>query len=335
MHELLTPQLAGGFASLTLRHLDREYPNKLDHVMASHEDVKSPRALHPVFYGSFDWHSCVHGFWQLARLLKTFPAISQRGDMAAKFALRLTAENVRAEVDYMNRKDSRGFERPYGWAWLLMLAAELQDHPDADLRSRAGTLSPLAELIANRWLEFLPHAIYPIRVGTHPNFAFALTLTLEYARVLERSDLEAMIRSQARDWFLADADCQVWEPSLDDFLSPSLMEAEFMRRVLPEDEFKPWLARFLPGLMQREPSTLFHPATPTDRTDGKIAHLDGLNFSRAWCLRGIGSAFAPSDPLHATLHSAATKHLSTSLPFIATDYAGEHWLATFALLAMS
>jgi hypothetical protein len=194
---------------------------------------------------------------------------------------------------------------------------------------------PLAQLISQRFIEFLPKAIHPIRAGVHSNTAFALSLAHEYALTATGNPLRAQIEASATKWFGGDHDCQAWEPSLDDFLSPALMEAECMRRVLPRDQFKPWLSRFLPRLREGKPKTLFDPATPSDRTDGKIAHLDGLNLSRAWCWRGIASTLAADDPLKPIAEDAANKHLAQSLPHLSGDYAGEHWLASFALLAMS
>ncbi|HEX6747182.1 MAG TPA: DUF2891 domain-containing protein [Longimicrobium sp.] len=331
----LTPEIASKFAGLALAHVRREYPNKLDHVMAGPGDVRGPRELHPVFYGSFDWHSCVHGYWLLARLLRRFPALPDAPRIAALLDEQLTPELVAGEVTYLHEHPLRkGFERPYGWAWLLMLAAELaRDESDAG-RRRFAALEPLADAFARRFRDFLPKATYPMRVGTHFNTAFAAALALEYAEVAGDEELGAMLRERAVAWYGADEDCQAWEPGGDDFLSSALMEAECMRRVLPADEFAPWTARFLPRIARGEPATLFRPAVVSDRSDGKIAHLDGLNLSRAWCWRSLARAWPADDTRRARAEEAANAHLAASLPHVAGDYMGEHWLATFALLAL-
>jgi hypothetical protein len=324
---------AGRFASLALAHVRREYPNKLDHVMNDAEDVQSPRALHPIFYGSFDWHSNVHGYWLLATLHRLVPSLAQRAVIESLFADQLTAEKVECEIEYLNHLNRGGFERPYGWAWILMLGAELRRHRAAHPRW-ASTFAPLVTAFRERLLGYLPRLTYPIRVGTHFNTPFALTLAVEYAHVYEDKDVAELCRSRARDWFVGDADCQAWEPAGDDFLSSALMEAECMRRVLPRDEWRAWFDRFLPRVAQREPRTLFEPAFVSDRSDGKIAHLDGLNLSRAWCWRGIASSLEAKDARRPSILAAADEHLAASLSHVAGDYAGEHWLATFALLAL-
>jgi len=331
----LTPEIASKFAGLALAHVAREYPHKLDHVMRGPGDVRGPRALHPVFFGSFDWHSCVHGYWLLARLLRRFPDLPEAPRIAALLDAQLTPERVAGEVAYLHEDPLRkGFERPYGWAWLLMLAAELarDDSDTGGLRSAA--LQPLAEAFAQRFRDFLPKATYPVRVGTHYNTAFAVALALEYADVSGDGELREMLRERAIAWYGDDEDCQAWEPSGDDFLSSALMEAECMRRVLPSAEFAPWMDRFLPRIASDQPATLFRPATVSDRTDGKIAHLDGLNLSRAWCWRSLARTWTDGDPRRTRAELAADAHLAASLPHVAGDYMGEHWLATFALLAL-
>jgi hypothetical protein len=331
----LTPEIASKFAGLALAHLTREYPHKLDHVMRGPEDVRGPRELHPVFFGSFDWHSCVHGYWLLARLLRRFPALPEAPRIAALLDAQLTPERVAGEVAYLHEDPLRkGFERPYGWAWLLMLAAELARGGSDAGRRRSAALQPLAEAFAQRFRDFLPKATYPVRVGTHYNTAFAVALALEYAEVTGDGDFRQMLRERAIAWYGDDEDCQAWEPSGDDFLSSALMEAECMRRVLPPSEFAPWMDGFLPLVQHRSPATLFHTAVVSDRTDGKIAHLDGLNLSRAWCWRSLARSWSADDPRHAVAEAAADAHLAASLPHVAGDYMGEHWLATFALLAL-
>ncbi|HKN58963.1 MAG TPA: DUF2891 domain-containing protein [Gemmatimonadaceae bacterium] len=330
----LTPSLASRFARLALSHVTREYPNKLDHVLGKGADLKSPRELHPVFFGSFDWHSCVHGYWLLATVLRLFPEIKEATAIRRLFGAQLTAPKVKGEVRYLERKSSTTFERPYGWAWLLMLAAELSRHDSSQGRKWSDSLRPLTGAFRERFLAFLPKATYPIRVGTHFNSAFAITLALEYSDVSSNSALRKGLATKAKVWFRSDTDCQAWEPGGDDFLSSALMEAECMRRVLGPADFSIWLDCFLPRLAVREPATLFTPAIVSDRSDGKIAHLDGLNLSRAWCWRSIAQSWAVSDARRGIALEAAARHLAASLPHVAGDYMGEHWLATFALLAL-
>jgi len=323
---------ASRFASIALGHVAREYPHKLDHVMAGAHDVRSPRELHPVFFGSYDWHSCVHGWWLLTRLYRRFPEAPEAGRIAALADATFAEEKVAAEVAYLARPESRGFERPYGWAWLLMLQAEMDRHETVEGRRWARALRPLAQAFADRFMAYLPLATYPVRVGTHFNTAFALRLALDYAEAGDPG-LAALCREKARAWYGGDRDAQAWEPSQDDFLSPTLMVAECMRRALPPEAFAEWLAGFLPGLAEGRPATLFAPASVSDRTDGKIAHLDGLNLSRAWCWRGIARTL-PDGEARAAALAAADRHLAASLPHVAGDYMGEHWLASFALLAL-
>ena len=333
----LTPDQASSFARLALKGLSQEYPNKLEHVMAGPADVQSPRALHPAFYGSYDWHSCVHGHWMLARLLRLFPDLPEAKGIRSVLAKNLTAENLKAECDYFARKESKPFERPYGWAWLLKLAEELQGWDDPDAKRWSQALKPLADIIASRYLDFFPKQTYPIRTGVHPNTAFGLAFAHDYARAVGDARLKQVIEERARSYFANDSDAPAqWEPSGADFFSPSLMEADLMRRVLPPDEFRAWFARFLPKAAQAEPASLFQPATVTDRTDPQLVHLDGLNLSRAWCMRSIAAALPPGDPTQAALANAATRHAESALGHVASgDYAGEHWLASFAVYLLT
>ncbi|NTF84034.1 DUF2891 domain-containing protein [Rhizobium rhizogenes] len=329
---ILTPELAEQFAGIALGHVRREYPNNLDHALAGPQDARTPRDLHPIFYGSYDWHSCVHSYWLLARLLRRFPELSFAARVRGLFDEQFTAEKVAAECAYFAAPTARGFKRPYGWAWLLKLATELALLDDPRW---SWALAPLAEVIAQRFRDFLPLSTYPIRVGTHFNTAFGLRMAADYAAVTQDAALTGLLLDTARRWYGADADCPAWgEPSGDEFQSSALVEAECMRRLLPGEDFLPWFDRFLPGITQYEPSTLFRPATVTDRTDGKIAHLDGLNLSRAWCWRSLAAALPSDDPCRAIMLEAADHHLATGLPHIASDYMGEHWLATFAVLAL-
>ena len=325
--------VASKFATLALAHVTREYPNKLDHVMNGPEDVRSPRELHPIFYGSFDWHSNVHGYWLLATLLRAVPSLPRASEIRALFDEQLVAGKVAGELAYLDRPNRGGFERPYGWAWLLMVDAELRRHGELGA-AWSTALAPLGDAFADRLRAYVTKLTYPIRVGTHFNTAFAVALSLEYAQVVGDAGLESLLRERAVVWFGDDRACQAWEPGGDDFLSSALMEAECMRRALPVEEWRRWFDGFLPDLARREPRTLFTPATVSDRTDGKIAHLDGLNLSRAWCMRRIASSLANGDLRRDLLQTSARDHLDASLAHVAGDYAGEHWLATYALLAM-
>jgi hypothetical protein len=332
---MIEPALASRFAGLALAHVQREYPNKLDHVLNGPHDLRSPRELHPIFYGSFDWHSNVHGYWLLATLYRRVPTLPERPAIRALFDAQFTGANVAGEVAYLAEPSRSGFERPYGWAWLLMLAAELARHDSAEGRAWSDALGPLTAAFVKRFREFLPKASYPIRVGTHFNTAFAITLGLEYADECGDETLAPLLRATATAWYSNDVDCQAWEPGGDDFLSSALIEAECMRRTLSPSQWTSWFDRFLPRVAQREPRALFDPVTVSDRSDGKIAHLDGLNLSRAWCWRLLASSWAEDDPRQAIALETAERHVAASFPHVAGDYAGEHWLATYALLALS
>ena len=324
---------ASMFASTALGHVGREWPYKMDHVLTGPHDVIGPRQAHPIFFGSFDWHSCVHGWWTLATLVRLFPEMSEAERLLTAAEVTFTAETVETERAYLDRPYSRGFERPYGWAWLLMLQAELNRHTTPEGRRWARTLEPLSQAFADRFMAYLPLADYPVRVGTHYSTAFALRLALDYAESVGDRTLDQLIRDKAMQWHGGDRDCQAWEPDQDAFLSPTLLEAELMRRVLGDD-FPTWFDDFLPAAATGEPAVLFTPVTPSDRTDGKIAHLDGLNLSRAWCWRGIAGGLPERHKARSVALGAADQHLAASLPHVSGDYMGEHWLASFALLAM-
>lgn len=331
----LTPDLASRLARLALGHVRREYPNKLDHVINDASGVLGPRALHPLFYGSFDWHSCVHGYWLLARLMRTVDGLPEAPLIRELFNAQLTPGNVAGEVAYLRQANRGTFERPYGWGWLLMLGGELARFDPSDGPQWARTVQPLVAEFVARFHGFLPKATYPIRSGAHFNTAFAMVLAFDYAATAGDAALTALLRERALAWYGADVDCQAWEPGGDDFLSPALIEAECMRRALAPRDFAAWFTRFLPRLAAGEPATLFAPATVSDRTDGKIGHLDGLNFTRAWCWRALAAALDGADPRRGLMEDAARRHVDASLPHVAGDYAGEHWLATFALLALT
>lgn len=331
----LTPDLAERFAGVALAHLTREYPNKIEHVLNDAGDVGTPRQLHPVFFGSFDWHSCVHGYWLPATLLRRFPSLGPAADIKAVFDTQLTDSKIAREVAYLEGPLRGTFERTYGWAWLLMLSAELARHHTADGKRWRAVLEPLTRAFVDRFREFLPRATYPIRVGTHYNSAFALALALEYADATGDTRFREVLSAKARTWYGEDRDCKAWEPGGDDFLSSALMEAECMRRALPQHEFHNWFSAFLPEVASGSPRTLFEPATVSDRSDGKIAHLDGLNLSRAWCWRSVARALPESDARHGAALAGARAHLESALAHVVGDYMGEHWLATFAVLALT
>jgi len=321
---ILDAATAARFATIALGHVAREFPHKLDHVLNDRSDARRPNALHPVFFGSFDWHSCVHGWWLLLTLRQRFPALAARIDPLA--ATTFTPAKLAVELAYLDRPNSGGFERPYGWAWLLAL------HGAADGATQAA-LDPLARAFAARFAAFLPRATYPIRTGSHANTAFACVLAHDWA-VAHDPALAALVVARIHDWYAGDRDAQGWEPDGDAFLSPVLCEALAMSRILDAGDFIAWFDAFLPHAAAGEPAALFTPAVPSDRADGKIAHLDGLNFSRAWCWRALATKLSSSHPVFAVAHAAADRHIAVSLDHVAGDYAGEHWLATFATLAL-
>ena len=314
----LNSDTAGKMALIALGHVAREYPHKLDHVLLGDQDARTPRDLHPIFFGSFDWHSCVHGWWSLLTLRRLFPEMAEAFEIEQLGDDSFTPEKVGAERAYLDRPLSAGFERPYGWGWLLALHLEATRQADRDWGAE---LEPLARAFAERFKHYLQILTYPIRAGTHFNTAFSLILALEWAEEFD-GELGVLIRARSKHWFADDRDCQAWEPSGDDFLSPALIEALLMKRVLPAETFGDWFAAFLPRIDQQQPETLFTPATVSDRSDGKIAHLDGLNLSRAWCWRSLG------------FPQVAENHLEAALPHLSGDYMGEHWLQSFALLAL-
>ena len=324
----LDRDLAAHLARIPLGHVTREYPHKLDHVWESDADALTPRQQHPVFYGSFDWHSCVHGWWTLLTLRRLFPDMPEAGQIAALADSTFTADKLAVELAYLDRPSAGGFERPYGWAWLLQLHLEATRHGDAAWGAR---LEPLARTFAARFRHYLAVLTYPIRTGTHANTSFAVSLALPWAEAFD-PPLAAALRERAVAWFGGDRDCQAWEPGGDEFLSSTLTEALCMARCLPPAEIAPWLAGFLPRIDQATPATLFEPAKVSDRSDGKIAHLDGLNLSRAWCWRELAPHLIGEARNNA--EGAAQRHLDAALPHLASDYAGEHWLASFALLAI-
>ncbi|HEX3147920.1 MAG TPA: DUF2891 domain-containing protein [Gemmataceae bacterium] len=333
----LSREQASAFAKLALTAVQKEYPNKPEHVLGGPADVKGPKALHPAFFGSYDWHSSVHGHWLLVRLLKLFPDLVEAKEMRTVLERHLTATNLKAEAEYFGRKESKSFERPYGWAWLLKLAEELHGWNDPDGKSWAANLQPLVDIIVARYLDFFPKQTYPIRTGVHPNTAFGLTFAHDFATVVGNKKLRELVEERAKAYFAQDADAPAkWEPGGADFFSPTLMEADLMRHILPAEEFRKWLVKFLPGAATTTPTSLFEPATVTDRTDPQLVHLDGLNLSRAWCMKSIAGALAVDDPARKVLAESAARHAEAGLKHLASgDYAGEHWLASFAVYLLA
>lgn len=326
----LTEAGASHFANLALGCLQKEYPNKLNQVLPDSTMLKEPHELHPAFYGCFDWHSSVHGHWMLVRLLHQFPDLPEAADIRQKLNENLTVENIKGEVEYLAQA-SKSWERMYGWAWLLKLAEELNTWEDADARIWSKNLEPLADVFAEKYLEFLPVQTYPVRTGVHPNTAFGLSYAYDYAKTVGHDSLKLIIEKRGRDYFFNDIDCPAdYEPSGEDFLSACLEEANLMRRILPENEFRIWFQNFLP---ENKLKTLLAPADVSDRSDPKIVHLDGLNLSRAWCLYGIAPLLDEKEK--EALVSAANKHLEATVPNIAAEhYEGGHWLASFVVMAM-
>ena len=333
----MTEKQASHFAALALKCVTREFPNKPEHVINNTSEVKGPKALHPAFYGCYDWHSSVHGHWMLVRLLKSFPNLPDAAQIRNALNANLTAENIEAEVIYIKQPNRQSFERTYGWAWALKLAEELHSWNDPDGKNWSKNLQPLADVLVQSYRTFLPKQTYPIRTGVHPNTAFGLAFALDYAKAVGDRELEALLNERSRTYFANDVDYPgAWEPGGEDFFSPALMEADLMRRVMEPQEFAAWFYRFLPGVVKGGPASLLQPAIVTDRTDPKLVHLDGLNLSRAWCMRSIAAALPVSDPAKKILAESADKHAAAALAHVASgDYAGEHWLASFAVYLLT
>jgi len=330
----LTEAGASHLAGLALKCLQNPYPNKISHVLNGDSDAQTPQQLHPAFYGCFDWHSAVHGHWMLVRLLREFPQMPEAAEIRRKLDQNLTAKNIAAEIDYLKAPGRKGFERMYGWAWLLQLSLELESWADEDEQAKpwAENLRPLAKVVVDLYLDFLPRQRYPIRVGEHTNTAFGLSMAMDYAGYTGEMDLQLQIIESSIQYYGTDQGCPAdWEPNGADFLSPCLEEANLMSRVLGTQAFREWYAAFLPSL----PDPLRSPATVSDRTDGKLVHLDGLNLSRAWCMQEIASRLPAQSVEPTVLKALARQHIEATLPYIADgNYAGEHWLASFAVYAL-
>jgi Protein of unknown function (DUF2891) len=332
-------QAGARFAALALKCLHQEYPNHISHTLASDADARPPRELTPAFYGCFDWHSDVHGHWLLVRLLRLYPTAPFAAEARHELARTFTAANIAGEVGYFRGAGRASFERPYGLAWLLKLAAELRAWDDPDGRAWSATLQPLEAEAAGRLREWVPKLHYPIRVGEHDQTAFAFALAWDWAGVAGDESLRAVLRDAAARFYRQDRACPLaYEPSGEDFLSPCLAEADFMRRVLGPQEFARWLAAFLPTIPAGSgaASAWLVPGIVTDRADPKLAHVDGLNLSRAWMLEGIASALPAADGRRAALLRATAAHRAAALPQVTGEhYEGGHWLGTFAVYLTS
>jgi hypothetical protein len=325
--------VAERFARLALQCVHREYPNKVAHVLNADADARPPRELTPAFFGCYDWHSSVHGHWLLARLLRLSPGASFAAEARAALDRSLTVEKVAAEVRYLQAPGRVSFERPYGLAWLLQLAAELREWDDGDARRWSAALAPLEREAAARLRAWLPKLTNPIRVGEHSQTAFAFGLVLDWARRAGERDVEALLGERIRAFYLGDTACPLaYEPSGEDFLSPCLAEADLMRRVRAPREFAAWLSRFLPQVPARAGRPWLPPGVVTDPSDPKLAHLDGLNLSRAWMLEGIAAGLPPGDARLPALRAAAAEHRQAGLRAVTGEhYEGGHWLGTFAV----
>jgi hypothetical protein len=327
---------AGRFAELALACVHKEYPNKIAHVLNSPADVKPPSELTPAFYGCFDWHSSVHGHWLLVRLIREFPTAPFVADASAALKTNITPERIAGEVEYLNGEGRESFERPYGLAWLLQLVTELRELPTPDAAALSAALEPLEDAVVDELNAWLPKLAYAIREGEHPQTAFAFGLILDYARGSD-SALAALVETKVREFHLNDRDCPIdYEPSGQDFLSACLGEADLMRRILPPDEFATWLTAFLPGIPATDSADWLPIGVVTDRADGKLAHLDGLNLSRAWMLEGIAAGLPAIDGRRAALMAAARTHAVSGLAAVTGEhYEGGHWLGSFATYLMT
>jgi hypothetical protein len=328
---------AARFANLALACVHLEYPNKISHNLAGPADVRAPHELTPAFYGCYDWHSSVHGHWLLAKLARTFPGAPFAAQARAALAQSLTAQNIAGEVAYLKGPGRASFERPYGLAWLLALAAELRSWNDPQAQQWSRNLQPLEIEAAQRVMTWLPKLRYPIRIGEHGQTAFAFGLIKDWAVVAGDAGMARLLDSRARAYYLGDRNCPIaYEPSGEDFLSPCIAEADFMRRILPPQEFAKWLTAFLPSIPTNGKSGWLVPGEVTDRADPKLAHIDGLNLSRAWMLAGIASGLPAKDRRIAALHAAAEAHAQAALPAVTGEhYEGGHWLGTFAVYLTS
>ena len=321
------------FANLALACVHKEYPNHISHTLNSDADVAPPRKLTPAFCGCYDWHSSVHGHWLLARLIRTFPDATFVPSAREALRQSLTADNIAQEAAYLRAEGRASFERPYGLAWLLQLVSELREWDDPQAREMAANLRPLEEAAQNRLKDWLPKLSHPVRIGEHDQTAFALGLVLDYARATEDTKFADLLVSKARQFYLGDKDCPLaYEPSGEDFLSPCLGEADLMRRVLPSNEFARWLRSFLPQISPAKNGSWLQPVVSPDPSDPKLAHLDGLNLSRAWMLEGIAAGLPKGDKRLPMIRAAAEEHSRAGLAAVTgKHYEGGHWLGSFAV----
>ncbi len=322
---------AARFAALALACVQKEYPNKISHILNSAADIRPPHELTPTFYGCYDWHSSVHGHWMLVRLLRTYPTASFAKAAWAALQANVTPAHIAGEVAYINATGRETFERPYGFAWLLQLGAELRETPTRDAATLSAALGPLEAAVISRLKSWLPKLAYPIREGEHAQTAFAFGLILDYARTRDPA-LAQMVIAKVREFHLHDKDCPIaYEPSGQDFVSPCIAEADLVRRVLPPKEFATWLTAFLPRIPTTNSAAWLPIGVVTDKTDGKLAHLDGLNLSRAWMLEGIASGLPANDARRRALLAAARVHAASGLAAVTgAHYEGGHWLGSFA-----
>jgi len=335
----LDDSFAERFGRLALDCVHREYPNKIAHVLSSDADALPPRELTPAFYGCYDWHSAVHGHWLLARLARSFPDSPVAGEARAALAVSLTPERIAGEVRYLQGEGRVSFERPYGLAWLLQLAAELREWDDPpQARTWIEALEPLERAAAERLREWIPKLTHPIRIGEHAQTAFAFGLILDWARIAGDRETEDVVRLASLRLYFGDRDCPLsYEPSGQDFLSPCLAEADLMRRLLAPGEFAVWLGAFLPTIPFGDTGQLWiEPAVVSDPADPKLGHLDGLNLSRAWMLEGIASGLTASDPRRSVIEATAQAHRQAGLAAVTGEhYEGGHWLGSFAMYLVS
>lgn len=320
--------------SATLLHVRREFPHSQSRVFESAEDLQTPSSVHPIFYGSFDWHSSVHSHWLLLRALERAPQGTQARQIEQHFSSHFTGPKAESECVLFRRPAQAGFERPYGWAWLLKLVAQLKGSALPQAAQWHASLEPLAELLASRLRDYLPKLVYPIRSGQHNNTAFALLLALEYAQAVDHDELDRLLQERALLYFLDAMACPDLEPGGEDFLSPTWQQALLMQRVLAPEDYRQWFSQFLPTPNFSATNRLFIPVQVSDRTDGRLAHLDGLNLSRAWCMARISRSFAVGSDEHRRLTESAAQHLHVSSGHLHDHYMGEHWLATFLFLAL-
>lgn len=332
---VMTADVASGWAKLVLKGIDQEYPNKPSVVLSGPESLVAPRAMFPAFYGCFDWHSSVHGHWVLARLLRIFPNLPEAEEIRAALNSHLSASSLRSEAQFFSRDDQKSFERMYGWAWFLRLAIELELTDDPDFKQWRENLRPLEDVLVGRIEAYLPLLNFPIRTGEHPDTGFALGQILDYARQRKLVGLEELVVARSREYYLADEAYPVnYEPSGQDFFSSCWNEADLMRRVLEPEEFRDWLAKFLPDLPRQLGDGTIQPVPVSDVTDGKLVHLAGLNLHRAWCLKSVALSLPDGNPLKKLLSSSAEAHLVAGLAYVNSGhYEGDHWLATFAIYA--